>query len=98
MIQFGDKWLLDLMARAAAAEAAGHLVEGPVPHIRRYIGPDASACGVCGRPGCVDGNRMFVECEVAPDTDGPPTRTCLACGEPFADLDEHHRTSDCPPF
>ncbi len=47
---------------AIAAEEAGHMVTGPVPNIRRYTGPDASECAVCGRPGCAPDNPMFREC------------------------------------
>ena len=51
--------------QAVAADAAGHMVVGPVPHIRRYVGPDASKCAVCGRPWCASDNPMFRECEQA---------------------------------
>lgn len=60
-----DRALLRGIAQAAAADAAGHMVGGPVPHIRRYVGPDASKCTVCGRPWCAPESPAFRECETA---------------------------------
>lgn len=60
-----DRARFRMILQSVAADAAGHMVDGPVPHIRRYAGPDAGECVVCGRPWCAPGNPAFRECEQA---------------------------------
>lgn len=62
----GRAWFREVLQ--TVADTAGHMADGPVPHIRRYVGPDAGKCVVCGRPWCAPDSPMFRECEQAYDS------------------------------